>query len=76
MISTEAHYNKFKDFQFVEPQTGKTIYLGTTIYPSQGNPQSSKNTLEFSDGSDTIVTRSNGWCDKGKNLKMFEPVKS
>jgi hypothetical protein len=64
-ISTQAHYNKFKDYQFVEPQTGKKIYLGTMIHPAQGNPQSSKNTLAYPAASDEIVTRSNGYCDKG-----------
>jgi hypothetical protein len=65
-ISTMDHFNKFKNFQFVEPQTGKKIYIGTMIDPIRGNPQASKNSLpSFPAQPNTIVTRSNGFCDKG-----------
>ena len=64
-ISSMSHYKTLEPFQFVEPQTGKKVYIGTMIDPLRGNPQSSKNTLAFPEQSDAIVTRSNGWCDKG-----------
>jgi len=62
LISREEHYNAFLDFQFEYPATKKTMYIGTV---ADGTDQKVQNLVSYDAGPDTIVTRSNGWCDKG-----------
>ncbi|CBY31517.1 unnamed protein product [Oikopleura dioica] len=52
-------------FQFLEPESNKRVYFGTAIDVARGNPQAAKNSVEGEFGEDVIVTRSNGYCDKG-----------
>jgi hypothetical protein len=67
-INSISQFEKFEKFMFKEPESQKMVFFGTHIDVARGNTQASKNIVESFPSHlypESIVTRSNGWCDKG-----------
>ena len=65
-LNSKEDFDDWHQWFFLEPQTQKYIFFGTTIIGADNeNIQDPKNQVLYQGPDDVLLSRGNGWCDKG-----------